>query len=232
VTIKRIAFVVLAMMISLILMSGPSQSIVGPDIIVDGVAYDPTKIVGNGYDATVHYETPDTNPQAANTDRHVWVGHGSDNLPCEGGIHWIDNRNVLTISHCLEVPTTTTTPVPETTTSSSTTTTESPTTTTSSTTTTEAPTGSSTTLPTPEVTTTTIDQCIDTDGAGDCGTTTTEPEVPTTTSTVPPTPTTEPPTDPPVTELPFTGPGDVLMVIAAIGSALVAAGALLVKGTR
>ena len=81
---------------------------------VDGTDYAPTKVVGSG--PTVHYETPDTNPAAAFSERHVWTGNGSENLPCEFGLHWIDNANVLTISNCLEGRTTTTTTEPEVTT--------------------------------------------------------------------------------------------------------------------
>ena len=116
-------------------------------LVVDGVAYEPTKVSG----PTFHYETPDSNPTEAyltgHVYEHVWAGNGSEHLPCEGGIHWIANKNVLTVSHCLESPSSTTTTVPPSTTTSvmeTTTTTESPTTTTtqgpSTTTTTEAPT--------------------------------------------------------------------------------------------
>ena len=79
---------------------------VGPIINVDGVEYQASKVTPGG---TVHFETPDTNPVAAFTVRNVWVGNGSKQLPCPGGIHWIDNKNVLTISNCLEEETTTTT---------------------------------------------------------------------------------------------------------------------------
>ena len=98
-------------------LTGPAQAD-SASLTVDGVTYSPTKSVGNG--PTNHYETPGANPSAAVSDRHEWTGNGSENLPCEGGIHWIDNANVLTISHCLDVPETSTVPpqstVPETTT--------------------------------------------------------------------------------------------------------------------
>lgn len=124
---------------------GRATATSGPTLNVDGVEYSPTKIVGNG--ETHHYETPDTNPTAAFTDRNTWTGNGSENLPCEGGIHWIDNKNVLTISNCLETETTTTTVETTTTTEAVTTTTEEETTTT-----TEA----STTSTTEQETTTTV----------------------------------------------------------------------------
>lgn len=127
-------------------------------LTVDGVGYAPSKISG----PTVHYETPDVNPSSAFTERNVWTGNGSEWLPCEGGIHWIDNENVLTISNCLENTTTTTTEPPTTTstgvTTSTTPTTSTstvPTTTTSTTTTTTVPpsttTTTSTTIPQPEL---------------------------------------------------------------------------------
>ncbi len=84
-------------------------------LTVDGTVYAPTKIVGNG--PTVHYYTPGTTPSVAYTERHTWTGNGSGNLPCEGTLHWIDNANVLTISHCeYETGTTTTTVITPTTT--------------------------------------------------------------------------------------------------------------------
>lgn len=122
-------------------------------LIVDGNRYLPSEVSG----PVRHYETPDTSPLEAYSDRHVWEGNGSEWLPCEGGIHWIDNANVLTVSHCLDVPPTTTTtttePPPTTTTTTTTTqppvttTTAPPTTTTSTTTTTTEPPATTTTLP-------------------------------------------------------------------------------------
>lgn len=183
---------------------------VGP-ITVDGVEYAPTKVTPGG---TVHYETPDVNPQEAFTSRNVWTGNGSEHLPCEGGIHWIDNKNVLTISHCLEVPATTTTTVPRTTT------TETP----PSTTTTEPETSTTTTVPdtsstsVPESTTSTSE------------TTTTSENPPTVPSTTPPS-TDEPPTTTPgQPELPYTGSNDVLL--AGLATALIATGGLLVRRGR
>ncbi|RLB68245.1 MAG: hypothetical protein DRH08_01490 [Deltaproteobacteria bacterium] len=169
-------------------------------LTVDGVTYQPNKAVGEG--PTFHFNTPDVNPQAAFTDRHVWSGHGSENLPCEGGIHWIDNANVLTISHCLETP-------PETTT-----TTEPPTTTTvPETTTTTGPPETTTTQP--ETSTTTSEPP---------GTTTTKPTPAETTTTIP-----EVSTDIPE-ELPLTGGS--LALFAAIGTALLGLGALTLRATR
>ena len=122
-------------------------------LVVDGVTYPPTQISG----PVAHYETPDVNPTVAYTETHIWEGNGSEHLPCEGGIHWIDNENLLTISNCLEVPPSTTT----TTTSTTPPTTIVTTTTLPVTTTTAPPTTTSTTPPTttttapPETTTTT-----------------------------------------------------------------------------
>lgn len=138
-----------------------------PVINVDGVEYD----AGPPFEAAVnHFYTPYTgaDPVSAFTARNVWTGNGSDNLPCLGGYHWVDNENVLTISHCLpEEPTTTTTTTEPTTT-----------------TTTEATT---TTTTVPETTTTVPETTTTTDP-----TTTTVPED-TTTTTAPVTTTTKPP---------------------------------------
>ena len=141
------------------------------ELRVVGVKYAPTKVVGSG--PTVHYETSDlVHPNLSKltgsiwTERNVWTGNGSENLPCEGGIHWIDNKNVLTISHCLETPPPTTT---TTTTPSTTTTTTAPPTTTS---TTVATTTTSTSTP-PEVTTTTEPPSVTTTTAPPTGSTST-----------------------------------------------------------
>lgn len=123
---KWLAFAVAAALLGF--SAGVAFGSEAPIITVDGVEYEATKVSG----PTIHFETPDINPQAAFTARHVWSGkHGAEHLPCEGGIHWIDNKNLLTISHCLESPTTTTV-VPTTTTVPSTTTTTAETTTTDS----------------------------------------------------------------------------------------------------
>ncbi len=135
------------MIVSSVVVFGMLPALASGDhvLTVDGQEYSPTKVVGNANDPTVHYETPDTNPGAAFTERHDWVGNGSEKLPCEFGIHWIDNANVLTISNCLEGETTTTTREDEETTtttedekSTTTTTQESTTTTVSDVTTTTA----------------------------------------------------------------------------------------------
>lgn len=167
-----------------------------PTITVDGATYEATQISG----PTIHFETPDTNPSEAFTDRHVWEGHGSDNLPCEGGIHWIDNRNLLTISHCLLTTTSTTTTVIPTTTS----TTAPPTTTTSEVETTTTTAGSSTTT---------------TSGPEDTTSTTTVTSVP---------PSTSPPTTTAPPELPFTGPPAVEWLVA-LALMLMLSGGLLVR---
>ena len=156
------------------------------ELRVVGVKYAPTKVVGSG--PTVHYETSDlVHPNLSKltgsiwTERNVWTGNGSENLPCEGGIHWIDNKNVLTISHCLETPPPTTT---TTTTPSTTTTTTAPPTTTSTT----VATTTTSTSTTPEVTTTTEPPSV---------TTTTEPPNGNGAPTSAPCPICVPPTDPP-----------------------------------
>jgi hypothetical protein len=126
--------------------AGAALAVDAGPITVDGVQYAATKVSG----PTVHYETPDVNPSAASTGHHTWVGNGSENLPCEDGIHWIDNANVLTISHCLEVPDETTTTVPETTTTvpeTTTTTVAGATTTVPEETTTTDPGGTTTSIP-------------------------------------------------------------------------------------
>lgn len=171
-------------------------------LTVDGVTYSPTQISG----PTVHYETPDVNPQVAYTERHVWEGNGSDNLPCEYGIHWIDNKNLLTVSHCLEGPdetTTTTQPEP-----STTTTTEPPTTTVPSST-------STTTMAEPTTTTTTEAE------------TTTTTQTPSTTTTIPEGTTTT------VPELPATGAGDLVpFAIAGVLAGTVGVGLLTGVGRK
>lgn len=126
-----------------------------PTITVDGQTYQATKVTPGG---TIHFETPDTNPQVAFTDRHQWAGNGAEHLPCEAGIHWIDNDNLLTVSHCLEeTESTTTTTVVETTTTAPSTTTTLPeqTTTTLAETTTTDPESTTTTVPVTSTTVTT-----------------------------------------------------------------------------
>lgn len=177
-------------------------------LTVDGVAYAPSQLSG----PVVHYETPDTSPVAAFTERHVWNGvHGAEHLPCAGGIHWIDNANLLTISHCLPDPTTTTTTEQTTTTTEATTTT----TTEPTTTTTEA-----TTTTTTVVTTTTLGTTTTTEAV----TTTTGPDE-TTTTTVVTTTTTEPPD-----ELPYTGANLLGLFLIGSGAVLSGWGVLRVTG--
>jgi LPXTG-motif cell wall-anchored protein len=113
-------------------------------LTVNGQNYQSYKHSGDA----IHWETPTPTVESASFPerQQVWGGNGSEHLPCEGGIHWISNLNVLTVSHCLEAPTTTsttttttTTTLPETTTTlPETTTTLSETTTTLSETTTTA----------------------------------------------------------------------------------------------
>lgn len=173
-------------------------------LTVDGQTYEPTKVVGDYNFPTVHYETPDTDPQEAAAWRdwywQTWTGNGSDLLPCEFGIHWISNANVLTVSHCLDAPTTTTTEGTTSTTSTPTTTTTEPTTTTSTTTTlpSESTTTTVTSIPTTTSTVpvTTTEPTTTTTAPPAPSTTTTTPisDSTTTTTTVTPTTSTTPPT--------------------------------------
>ncbi len=143
-------------------------------LTVDGTEYAPHYVVGNG--PTVHYYTPGTMPSVAHTERHTWTGNGFGNLPCEGTIHWVDNANVLTISHCEQEPGTTTTTIPRTTTTiwpSTTTTTQAivTTTTTQPGTTTTRPDGTTTTT-TPTTSTTVVGSTTTTTQVGASTTTT------------------------------------------------------------
>lgn len=142
-----IVFVIVLVTVLLIGIAVPVTAQDSHSLTVDGTVYSPTKVVGNDADPTVHYETPDTSPTVAFSERHDWVGNGSEHLPCEGGIHWIDNKNVLTISNCLETESSSTTTLPPTTTSQPSTTTIPEQTTTSTTP------SSSTTLPDSSTTT-------------------------------------------------------------------------------
>ena len=206
----------LAISVALAAVMAPALATTGHTLNVDGVVYTPYKVVGGG--ETAHYNTPDTNPQSAFSERHQWVGNGSEHLPCPYGIHWIDNKNVLTISHCLEGPdeTTTTTSTPETTTTSS-------------------------TLPETTTTSSTLPQTTTTSSIPE--TTTTSSTVPETTTTEPPSTTTEPPTttvpeecvDDPNTsedecELPMTGVP--LELFGAAGVAALVLGGLALRASR
>lgn len=204
--IFKVATVILAGVLIFLAIGATANAEDTPWLVVDGVSYQPTKVTGDA----VHFETPDVNPTSAHSWRHEWAGNGAELLPCVGGIHWIDNANVLTVSHCLEVPETSTT-----TTTVVTTTTSIPSTTTTTL-------GTTTTTSTPETTTTTIcyedDPCWDceTMGNGECGTTTTDP--PETTTTIPSCE--EDGTCLPMTGFPlsvFAGTGVILLVV---GSAL------------
>lgn len=161
----------------LVLSAQPSDASGTHQLTVDGIVYSPTQETGGA----VHYFTPGTSPTTASTERHTWLGNGSEHLPCSGRLHWIDNVNLLVISHCEETETSTTT------------TTRPPvTSTTTSTTSTLPPTTSTTTLP-PTTTTTEVQRST---------TTTTDPSGSTT--TVPPSSTTipTPDTSTPTTETP------------------------------
>lgn len=156
--IRLVSIFVATLVAFAFLMIGVSAAVAsGVDLIwVDGNPHEATKISG----PTLHFETPEAWPTAAYTVRNVWAGNGSENLPCPGGIHWIDNKNVLTISNCLEVPSSTTTTIPNTSTTttvpaSTTTTTVNPTTTTT------IPSTTTSTLPGETTTTVGVDCCLD-----------------------------------------------------------------------
>jgi len=187
------------------LLALPAFASVG-NITVDGVEYPPVAPFNS---EVAHYFTPGASSVgSAFTARHTWNGvHGIDNVPCDGTFHWIDNNNLLTISHCVSGSTTTT--VPDTTTTVPDTTTTVPDTTTSTTvpdTTTTVP-DTTTTTTVPDTTTTTVPDV----------TTTTTPD--TTTTTVPTVTTTVP------TTLPRTGAANMLpwgiggLILLALGGA-------------
>ena len=71
-------------------------------LTVNGAEYQSYKESGSA----IHWETSDTSvTNASFAERgQTWTGNGSDNLSCPYGIHWISNKNVLTISHCLSAP--------------------------------------------------------------------------------------------------------------------------------
>ena len=104
--IKTFIILILTMLIIAFIWIVPvsASHLWSPIITVDGIVYEATKVSG----PVIHFETPGSNPQVAFTARNTWTGHGSENLPCNGGVHWIDNANVLTISNCLGGTTTTT----------------------------------------------------------------------------------------------------------------------------
>lgn len=160
-TTNRILATIFLLLIILLTMVPTATAEADHTLHVDGISHSPSKIVGNDANPTVHYNTPDTDPTVAFTERNSWTGNGSEHLPCPNGIHWIDNKNVLTISNCLggETSTTTTTPTSTTittvTTVPSSTTSTSPTTT-STTTPTETTTTSTTSTTVPKTTPTTL----------------------------------------------------------------------------
>ena len=211
---KRFGAVAMAAGLITLLLSGVALALPTGDtatLVVDGTSYTSYKKSGSAY----HFNTPDVNPQSAYVvDGHTWTGNGSEHLPCEFGIHWIHNKNVLTVSHCLDGPdeTTTTTTLVTTTTVPETTTTVPETTTTTVVITT-------TTVP---VTSTTIS----TSSTTVVETTTTVPGD-TTTSTVPTECQDDPSTDENECELPFTGPAGLAWFGVFAGLFLVLGGATL-----
>ena len=217
----RLSPIIVAIAVAIVLVATAARADT-PIIVVDGAEYQATKVTPSG---VWHFETPDVFPRAAATVRHVWQGNGNDHLPCEGGIHWIDNDNLLTISHCLEVeePPSTTTP-PTTTPPPTTTTTSPPPSSTTTTTTPETSTTTSTVPPTTMVTTpvppstsvppTTLPECRHTQNPeGTCEPTPTDPE-----------PIPEPPTELPMTGIP-------LFPLVGLGFGMIALSAGLLRAT-
>ena len=86
-------------------------SATGHTLVVNGASYESYQHSG----AAIHWNTPTNTVGSASfndpeTGRNqVWTGNGAEHLPCPGGIHWISNDSVLTISHCLDDPNPTTT---------------------------------------------------------------------------------------------------------------------------
>ena len=205
--IKTFIILILTMLIIAFIWIVPvsASHLWSPIITVDGIVYEATKVSG----PVIHFETPGSNPLVAFTARNTWTGHGLENLPCEFGVHWVDNANVLTISNCLGGDTTTTTTSP----SSSTLPPETTTTVPSTTTTTVFTSLTTTTLP---ATTTTMSE--------------------TTTSTVEDEPCSWPTcrelTGPTPTELPETGITTNAGLLALAGAWLLVAGILFVMGPR
>ena len=81
----------------------------GPQLFTSGGGpTSPYKTEGQADAPTLHFNTADTNPTSAyvtgrpDQATQTWTGNGSEKLPCPGGIHWISNKNNLTVSHCLE----------------------------------------------------------------------------------------------------------------------------------
>lgn len=195
-------------------------------LVVDGVSYTSTKETPGG---TISWETPDANPTSAlfaeRNQTWDYGGNGSDHLPCQYGIHWISNANVLTVSNCLEAPpststtsTTTTTIAPST--STSTTSTTSTTTTLPATTTTviESTSTSSPSTTSPESTSTSTTASTSTSSVASTSTPTTQPTASSTTAPASTSTSIAPVNQP----LPKTGSREV------IGQLLIALGVLLI----
>jgi hypothetical protein len=115
-------------------------------LVVDGVAYE-SEFENEG---TIHWYTPATDAVGeAYFGDVVWRGQGSENLPCEGELHWVYTKgaSLLVISECVPVAptsTSTTKPTPPTSVGPTSTSTTKPTPPTS-----VGPTSTSTTKPTP-----------------------------------------------------------------------------------
>lgn len=151
------------------------------DLIVDGTNYGQPDKANQG---TRHWYTPTPNPKKAHVKGgHTWNGkNGKEHLPCDGLVHWVENKSRLVISHCEPGNTTTTSST------ISTTTTTQPTTTT-----TEVPPSTTTTLPPDPTTTTsttnptTSSTTVTTQPSATTSSTSTSSTVPATTPNVPPT---------------------------------------------
>lgn len=93
----------------------PALAATSGDLIVDGTNYGQPDKVTPG---TRHWYTSTPNPKSASVvGGKKWDGkNGKEHLPCNGLVHWVENKNRLVISHCEGGSTTTTTLPPTTTT--------------------------------------------------------------------------------------------------------------------
>ena len=85
----------------LALSSGATQAVVGPNIVVGGISYAPTKAPNAG---VYHYSLPGVGiPKSASVlDRgQTWNGKNGADLGCESGTYWVSNNSRLVISHCV-----------------------------------------------------------------------------------------------------------------------------------
>ncbi|MFO7548072.1 MAG: hypothetical protein R6X29_04255 [Acidimicrobiia bacterium] len=112
---RRVAGLVLLLVLigaATIGMGMPPASAEDPHIlVVDGVEYD------HAFETrgTIHWYTPGVDEvDEARYGDVVWDGQGSENLPCEGELHWVYSKvaKILVISECVPAAPTTTPPAP------------------------------------------------------------------------------------------------------------------------